>query len=248
MAKTVQAIYDEIVDRKNADTNLSSLTSTSGTAIWRLWAWLTALCHAVIYNEWDVFKATLTNLVSANRYGTAAWYVEITLQYPTITIHRASAREVLSPTSQRVVLKVCKLSSGNLVNLTPSELTAFRTYMASKKVLGTWLDIVSQTADLAQLTLTVRTDGTAGIGALVTQAVKDYFTSLGFDQQLSKTLLSDYLLQVPGVLDVFIDELSINTGAGYETIASNTYTSESGYIRLGKSTGGADLITINLIS
>ena len=53
MARTVETIYADLLARKEADTNLNELSSTSKTAIWRLWIYIVAYATNVLEMLFD---------------------------------------------------------------------------------------------------------------------------------------------------------------------------------------------------
>ena len=97
MARTIQAIYDEIITEKQTfsslnsltspvtpDTSqemLSQLTSTSKVSVWRLWAWLMAFAiwtHEQIFEQHVIEIETRALQIIA---GTTRWYKNIALLF-----------------------------------------------------------------------------------------------------------------------------------------------------------------------
>ncbi len=241
MAKTIAQIEAEIIAAKNADANLASLNSPSLTAAWRLWIYLVAVGHRIIYEQWDVTKNELSNIAAQQIIGTCAWYVGLAYDWNdpisgTNVIGRASCRE----NGTKVFLKVARYSGGVTTHLTPAQLGAFRGDMLLNKVAGTDLTIFSQIADKVKTTLTIRHDGTL-TNAIITTAIRGYLQGLAFDSTLSKSLLINFLIEdVAGVLDASVDSLEVNDGLGYSVIATNTIEADSGYWEL-------DTVTTNFI-
>lgn len=249
MAKSLTDIENEIIAAKNADSNLAALNSPSLTAIWLLWVKLIAFVHRIIYVEWDRTKTELSTIAAQQIIGTAAWYEGLALAFNYVgspIIARASAREVITTYQRKVILKVAKQTLSGLTNLTSAELAALKIQINARKVVGTDLDIISQTADLTQWVFSIRYTGTAAtVKADVITALKLYLKNLPYNEVLSKSLVIDALLQVPGVLDISIDSLKVNIGLGYNEITGNSVIADAGYFEVGKA-AGVDLITANM--
>jgi hypothetical protein len=70
--------------------------------------------------------------------------------------------------------------------------------------------------------------------------------NLPFDQSLTKALLIDVLLNVPDVVNVFIDVLEVDYGMGYTLILGNVAPPDAGYFEVGKDLALNDYITLNM--
>ncbi|MEY4927421.1 MAG: hypothetical protein RI894_1857 [Bacteroidota bacterium] len=245
MAKTIAQIETELLAAKAAEPLLDDLNSPSNTAIWRLWLHLVAVCHYIIYRQWDITKSELSVITNQSIIGTREWYVRTARGFSYngfLIVSRASCRE----NGTKVILKVAKTGGTGIENLTPSELAALRAAITLRKIAGTDIDILSQTADLVALTVSVRYTGSLPtVLAAVKTAIKNCLALLPFDTSLSKGLLVDMLIQtVEGVSDAYIDEMKVNIGIGYTVINSNSVAADAGYFEIGKDNGN-DLITIN---
>ncbi|MCP3682122.1 MAG: hypothetical protein GY861_05465 [bacterium] len=89
MARSLETIYNQIIDEKktftvlntltpindNFQSLLSNLTSTSKVAIWRLWIYLVAL--AIWFHEqvFDAHKTEVEQMILDNQLGQLRWYV-----------------------------------------------------------------------------------------------------------------------------------------------------------------------------
>src|SRR5262249_23284868 len=74
MARSIETIKQEIVAAKNADPVLAGvLSSPSKTAIWNLWAYITAVALQVHERIWDLMKADMEQVAARAVPGTTAW-------------------------------------------------------------------------------------------------------------------------------------------------------------------------------
>lgn len=243
MAKDINVILNEMDTEQTAQPALTLLNSVSVTAVYTAFKKVFALGGKLLFDAWDIVREEINQIASAQIIGTKQWYVNLAKGYSGGTIvQRASALEV----GTKVILKVAAVTGGQTAQLSSTNLNNLRAYIYSKKVAGTDLDIISQTADLVSLVLSIKYSGVmATVKAAVIAAIKSYLDTLPFDSSLSKTLLEQIILSVPGVLDCSVDVMSIDYGLGYQVITANTALPDAGYFEVGKS-GGNDLITANM--
>lgn len=243
MAKTAAQIKTEMDATQATLPALASLTSPSSSAIYTNFKNLIALVMTWLYDAWDAIKAEVNLIAESQIIGTKQWYVKLALQYNGGThVQRASCRE--SNTS--VVLKVAKQAAGITSQLTLAELNNVKAYIKSKKVAGTDISVISQTADLVDITMDVQYTGIqATVEAAIIAALKDYFQNLTFDATLSKSLIENAILSVPDVIDCSVSLLKINYGVGWQTITGNIAQADAGYFEIGVNLGN-DLITLNM--
>lgn len=88
MAKSINDIYKEIVDKKDSLTNIQAIAPTgdsvdqlntdlnsgSKVSIWRLFVYLIALAHHTQQFLWDLFKVEIEAIVANAPTGTLPWY------------------------------------------------------------------------------------------------------------------------------------------------------------------------------
>lgn len=244
MAKDINQIIADMDAAQAAESDLSGLTSGSSTALHKLFKYVVALVYVTLYKAWDSVLAEFEALAQSYIIGTRAWYVQLALDYSGGTlIKKANCQDV----GTKVILKVAKEVSGATVNLTTTELANFADYVNAKKVAGTDIDVLSQTADLVDITMSIQYVGTqAVVEADVIAAIKAYLATHPFGQDLSKTLLTDAILDVTGVLNAYIDILNINTNGSWVTVTGNYGTTDAGYWEVGKNGSSQDLITLNM--
>lgn len=243
MAKDVNAILAEMDAQQATITELAPLNSVSSTAVYKKFKYLIALAHAAVYQMWDAVKAEINTLTASQIIGTPAWYVNLALTFNSgLNAQRASCREV----GTKVILKVAKSAAGVTSQLTNTELSNLTTFVNSKKVAGTDISIVSQTADLVSLVVSIQYSGVqSAVEVAVIAAIKNHLASLPFDATLSRSLIENALISLSDVLDASVDVLSVDYGLGYEIILGNLAAADAGYFEVGKLAGN-DLITLNM--
>lgn len=251
MSKTQQTIFNELLAEKNAQADLSALNSTSNTAIWRLWLWMVAFAHKLLYDAWDVTKSEIATLTSQQIHGTNPWYEGLCLNWTsgTVPIDVASCKEVITPTVRKVVVKVATMNTGTnqLVTIPQADLIALRAYLFTKKIKGTDLDLVTQSADLLWLALSIKYTGTLSVvKSAVTQAIKDYLQNLVYGSDFSPSLLVNDLYSVPNVLVVTMDSAKLNIGLGYVLQSQTLILTDAGYFEIGQDSSNNDLLDLNM--
>jgi hypothetical protein len=243
MAASINEIIAEMDNAQATEPALSNLNSTSNTAIYTVFKRVIAAGIVQLSRLWDTAKKELNTIAASQIVGTKNWYVNLVLTMPGAVATKANCIEL----GEKVLIKVAKITGTSTAQLTPVELTNVRTYVNSKKVVGTDVDVISQTADLCKFVLSVQYVGVQStIEAAVKQAIKDYLANLPFDAVLTKGLLIDALLNVAGVVDAFVDVLEVDYGLGYALIQGNTATPDAGYFEVGKDGSNNDYITINM--
>lgn len=243
MPANLNDILTEMDAVQAAETSLATLDSSSLSAIYTNFKKVIAAGIVQLSRLWDIAKKELNTIAINQIYGTRAWYANLVLTMPGAVATKASCIEQGS----KVLIKVAKLSGTSTINLTPSEVTAIRSYVSIKKVSGSDVDVISQTADLCKFVLSVQFTGVqATVEAAVKQAIKDYLFSLPFDVELTKALLTDVLLNVPGVVNAYIDVLEVDYGLGYNVVLGNIAPPDAGYFEVGKDSGSNDYITLNM--
>ena len=74
MARKIEEIFAELIMRKELDPQLSVLSSTSKTAIWRLWLYVVAFAIWTMENLFDTHKAEVNSILSELKPHTKRWY------------------------------------------------------------------------------------------------------------------------------------------------------------------------------
>jgi len=262
MARTIAQIKQAIIDAKNADVNLSGLSSTSNVAIWRLWTYIVAFCQWTIETFFDLHVAEVKGIIATQKPHTLQWYATMAkaFQYGDALAVDSDTYAVIDTTKQIVNyaaaieytngikglrIKVATLSGGSLAPLSSPQLTAFTAYMQTIKDAGVRLTMTTASPDSLKLNLNIyynalvldgtgaRLDGTASTP--VQDAIDNYLENLPFNGLYVNFELLEALKAVDGVI---IPEL-VSAQYYYTGIAGGGYTAiatecspDAGYIRV----------------
>jgi hypothetical protein len=251
MARTTEEIFQQIVAAKNADIELSGLNSNSATAIWRLWAYITASIIHLFERLLDSFKVEIQTIIDSRRIGTLAWYVSTAkdFQLGDTLVEFASGdygylaidpnKRIVSRASAKVEaglikLKVAKENGESAVKLSAQEEIQFRSYMELVKFAGVQIDYITLDPDLLNLDCKIYYDGiypTAAIETTVQTAIEDFLKAIPFDGVLKKNALIEKIRKVPGVTDVEFVTIQAVQGATTTNVVRE-YETIAGYINL----------------
>lgn len=247
MARSLTEIQNEII--ADVNTELPDLSSSSQTALWRLWTFVVA--SAIYLHEvlWDLFKEELEEIAAEAKVGTAEWLqskalvfqysptepqvlevVDFVPRYVTIDegLRIIDVASVKQQTNRRVVVKVAKDDgSSGLIALDAMELSAFRSYIRAIQFAGTSVDVQSANADKLYIEMTVYYDGQfvqSVVSTNVKSAINNYIQNLEFDGLVYVNKFIDAIQAVDGVKDLKIDLLRARTDADpFGTINNNAF-------------------------
>lgn len=271
MARELKNIYDEIIAEKESLTTLrtelepfpenfnnllTTISSGSRVAVWRLWVWITAYAIWLFEKIQDAFKDEIEELISSTRFGTEPWYQEIALafqygdaiiytdykfQYATIdTTKQIVKRAAAVAANGEVRLKVAKLSGTSPVKLSSGELAAFNAYVTDLKPPGEKVLVISTDADLLKLQAEIiydpqvlNADGSSIADGTfpVELAINSYLAGIVWDGKFNMRKWQDAIQAVDGVVDVVPGTCygKAYGAASFDTIVSNYY-SVAGYM------------------
>jgi len=185
MARTLEQIQTSMITELQATELGASLTSTSGSALWRLLLFVVSMAIYTLEGLWDIFKEQVDALIAQNQAHTQDWYRNKALGFllgvPVIpgtdkfnitelsdeaiaaakVVKQAAAIKLYSANGYGI-LRI-KLAGGdgegNLQPLTVEALTAADYYMRNHVVdAGTQLEVTSGMADKLLLDLDVYFD------------------------------------------------------------------------------------------
>lgn len=250
MARTVEEIYQSIIAAKEADSNLSSLTSTSRRAIWRLWAYIVAAAGATQEQLMGLEKDNIQSIVDAAPAANAAWvqaqmfkfqYDATTPQivqlntstfayyYPTVD----TAMQIITRCSVNrqiynvVQIKVAKGSTPEA--LTSLEKAAAQSYIDTIGNVNANYQVISLAADRLYVAAQVYYQGqySSIIQANVIAAIEAYMASLTFNGQILISDLEGVIRNVAGVNDVILSNVGARADATsaderYLLVSNNT--------------------------
>jgi hypothetical protein len=261
MARTIDEIQQSIITEVQADTTLAPVaTSTSKTALWRLWTRIVAVAAWTVEVLFDTLKAEVNELLAVLKPHTLKWYATkakafqygYSLPADTDVYDNTGLTETQISDSQIVKyvavveqtknlrLKVAKLAT-DLAPLTAPELTAFREYMARVKDAGVKLIIDSNVADKLKLNIEIYYDplilndaGQRIDGSdlqPVQNAINKYLQNLPFNGVFVLAYLVDELQKVDGVVVPNITQALATYGLLPFTSINVKYQPDSGYLR-----------------
>lgn len=81
MARTIADIQAEIIAAKEARPELAELNSSSRTATWRLWLYITAVCIWTLEVMFDLHKVEVANYINNMKPHSPLWYANLAKAY-----------------------------------------------------------------------------------------------------------------------------------------------------------------------
>lgn len=249
MARTIEEIQEQIITNIQEQTELSGLSSTSRTAIWRLITYVIASAihfHEMIY---DTFKAEVNELVERTPAGTPGWYVfqlfefqkgdvlelvDDIIQYenddPSKKIITRAAYE---DRPDLLILKAAKDGDqGAPIPLTSDEVTQVTAYLNRKKFAGTKIEFRSTDPDTLRIagTLYINPEITTGnYYDKIKEAVDEYLSGISFGGIFYIQKLTDALQGIEGVDDVQLTAVEIVNALGDIVSVYRRHQLYSGY-------------------
>ena len=179
MARTIEAIYADILEKKEATPELAVLTSTSKTAIWRLWLYVTAYAIWVLETLFDTHKSEVNSILSELKPHTKRWYRNKALAfqygfdlYPDsdkfinegFTEEQIAASKIIKYAAvteatyeSRLIIKVAtENAAGDLEPLAPEQYTALVAYFEDYvRDAGVKITIINYLPDVLQVRLKI---------------------------------------------------------------------------------------------
>lgn len=257
--ETLNSLSDLQPNIDSSQTLLSDLNSSSKVARWRLMIWVMSFMIWLHEQLFDTHKEEIESRASELITGTKLWYRDQALKWQygdslvwngkryeyaaintsTQIIKRAAVIEV----GGQVRIKVAKLDGTGLpVPLTTTEKDSFVAFMQKIKFAGTNILIISRTADLLKLSITVHYDPLilSATGELlsspgtrpVDDAITSYIQSLPFNGILDLSALIDVIQTAQGVLSPFINSADAKYGTLPYQSFTDFYQSEAGHLTI----------------
>lgn len=233
MARSIEEIQNEIISFKDAQPELSGLSSTSRTAIWRLWTYVIAT--AIHFHEriYDTFISDVQTLISENPVGTPGWYVfqlyrfqegsilqivDGRVEYPFIDeSKRIIARAAYEQVEDILVLKAAKDIGGSIVPLDANQRSQVIGYLDKKRFAGTKIEFRSVNPDEVRVDADIYANPELNKNTLqlvIIEALKAYIEFIDFGGLLYISKVEDAIQSVEGVVDVQINTVNVVTSAG----------------------------------
>lgn len=260
MARTLTAIHDSLIAEKASFSELDGLTSSSTTAIWRLFLYLFAFGIWTLENLWDQKKLDLDQKAKEVPSGTPLWYIAKAKEwqngdsaewngsqytYPTTTpANQLVSHATVVVDGSQVNLKVAKTAGGGgLEKLSGAEKTSLEGYMDKVKFVGTALNVISEDPDDLKISVIIYVDPTIinpadgtlvsdGATEPVNDAISTYLETLDFGGTLRVAELTKSILEVNGVTNASISGLWAKYGVLSYFDAGDNYNANAGHMTL----------------
>ena len=230
MSKTIIDIEREISEAELQ--NGLPLLTPSATSIRLRWRRVVASVYVSLVWMFEQFKIEILNILSIQKPHTLRWYRKQALLFQfgdalmddvlaydnaglsddALTSRRIIKQAAATESGGLVILRVAKEVNGMLAPLVPSELIAFKAYVAELKDAGIQLEVFSFAADKLQVWIDVyydptvlnafgeRLDGTDTEPLI--HAVEAYLRNLEFNGVFIRTKMVDALQSVTGVFAI----------------------------------------------
>lgn len=256
MARSITTIYSGIILEKDNQPALADLTSSSATAIWRLWAYVMAVVIWVHETLWDNFKAEILLLLSDKEWATPQWYISklkefqygdslvlVNNKYVYAVIDETkriiSRAAILEQPDGSLLLKVAKLSADVLEPLLTAEINAVTSYLNRIKPPGTRITVLSLEADLLKVSGTFFYNAiykVEDVKADIDAKIEAYISSLPYDAAVRVRKFEDALQSALGYHDLsaIVLEGSVASAISWNAI-SREYSPLSGYVKMNAS-------------
>jgi hypothetical protein len=262
---SMQELQEWVVDPNNpnftldnSETLLQDLTSSSKVSIWRLWLWVFAVGSWLLQNLFDIHKAEINNILVAERPHTLGWYAlqskVFQYGYPMIWQDGIFSYSMIDPSAQivkyaaasesngQVLLKVATIINGIIGPIIGPQLAAFILFWSKWRDAGVKISIISQPADIVQITMTIIRDRLvlAANNSLlsdssvfpINDAINTFGDNLQFGGIFRISKLMDAIQAVAGVVDVKIYSAQIKAYNGSFSLIDLYAIPVSGYISL----------------
>lgn len=249
------AAYDQILAYISA--SVAELSSISNTALYKKIAEAIGLSIDNTITEINNTQSNINNILYNQRFGKGGFYITSakafqygdTLTADPITgypmyavidatkqiIAQASYENSVIDGYQKLVLKVAKLNSNTkaLEPLTPSEYSAFASYMNNFVIDGIYIDFVSLPPNIFGFNAEVNYYTAYDLTTLknnVSSALQNFKTNFQFNSKLFVNDLPAYLVaNVQGLRNVFLSETTITDAFGNTIPFTNDTLLSNGY-------------------
>lgn len=231
----VIAIRKEVYQELTNDTSLNLANSTSGTAVWELYADIISFVMYILHSLWTTYEQRLKTAAAAAIAHNMHWYALRVREFQlgdTLEVNNGvvgyatidESKQIIKAAAVKqggqgtLVIKVAKQSGAALEPLTPAELSAFEGYVDGFKDAGVDTLVISQNPDFLKLEITIYYNPIVIASTLQTQvevAIDNYIKNLPFDGIFRKTKLTDALQTIEAIKDIKI--ISCEASVNYTT-------------------------------
>ena len=259
-AMTQQFMTDSTIIERYGFTPGASFDDTfSAVSLESIWFSIVASAIFMLESIYDAFNADVDAKIAEAVVASIPWYHKISLefQYGDQLVFDEKTQSFVYPvvdSSKQIVKYAACRDLGGMVYvlaskddgsgfptaLSADELSAFASYLRSRKPAGVLLQAASFAPDDVRVNVTVQYDPQilSPDGSLIADpavfpveaAIDAYLNGIVYGGSLNKTRLVDAIQDAAGVIDVALGSVEVkpSTAADYEEVTGNNYTSVGG--------------------
>lgn len=272
MARSIEQIQNEILTAKENETALQALNSTSKTAIWRLWMFITAVAIWSLEKLFDLHRATIDEKIRMQKIFSLPWYRIMALQFQygdefklvegkdyynnkgkdqqAIENSKIVKYAAVNEVEGVLILKIATEQNGEQKRITDEQESSFAYYINRIKAAGVQIRIINAEPDLLSLNLKVYYD------PLIVRKDGHYIQPDGKEGTPIENAVKEYLKQLPFngelILAHLTDHLQKVKGVVIPeiTLAQTKWVDDAGYkpidIRIIPNSGYFKLTNLNV--
>lgn len=236
MARTVQEIKAQAIAAKEADPNLTGLSSDSMVALWNLLFYIPALMIQLFEQILDIFKVDIEKTVENNYVGTEKWIrlkslefqysstvpqiLEINpdtykISYPVVDPSLRIISRVTAETDFNKVVNIKVAKNEPPVQLAGPEETAYKDYLKELQPAGVEYNVINAVSDKLYLEMEVFYNGQyiAVIQDNVEAAINAYLAGIDFNGKIQVIEIEKAIKAVAGVVDLKVKNIWLRANA-----------------------------------
>ena len=180
MARSIEEIKEEILRAKEQEAALEGLNSTSKTAIWRLWVYITAFAIWTLEKLFDTHKSEVSEMLKQLKPHTARWYRNKALAFQygfdliedsdkfnnaNATEEQIDASKIVkysavteSEAESRLIVKIATEQGGELQPISAGQRESFDAYLSEIKDAGVRITVINYLPDILKLQMKIYRD------------------------------------------------------------------------------------------
>jgi hypothetical protein len=236
MARTVEEIKAQAIAAKEADPNLTGLSSDSMVALWNLLFYIPALMIQLFEQILDIFKVDIEKTVENNYVGTEKWIrlkslefqysstvpqiLEINpdtykISYPVVDPSLRIISRVTAETDFNKVVNIKVAKNEPPVQLAGPEETAYKDYLKELQPAGVEYNVINAVSDKLYLEMEVFYNGQyiAVIQDNVEAAINAYLAGIDFNGKIQVIEIEKAIKAVAGVVDLKVKNIWLRANA-----------------------------------
>lgn len=177
MARSIQEIQEEIIRAKNQEASLSDLNSTSKTAIWRLWTYITAFAIWTLEKLFDQHRKEIDEKIRTQKVFSLPWYRMMALRFQygdgfalayekdyydntgktedEVEASKIVKYAAINEVEGVLVLKIATEQVGELQRITDEQEESFTYYINRIKAVGVEIRVINSEPDLLSIHMKV---------------------------------------------------------------------------------------------